>query len=1519
MCLLLLIAFLYHYLSAYWVQLLAGPIIFQYFYLFLCIQLDLNLQPLPPWRSLFLQPVLPQPWRSEVPVVYTPPKVSYVYPAAMGIFLSRCILLSHWFYNMRLKILNFTWDTWTLYTSKLMSPPHIWDIRLHDIYNHPTPLPKWQRKRPSNPDRHRLLAVLGLLSRSLTEAQPFALCSDVSFRRDLRSYRGRLGELQTTTLKSKDLSVLQSHLRSSGLLFQELTSNSPHAFTCIVDTGCSHSATNSFTDVDPTTIRELTEPINLGGIAGGLLIKYVGRANWETLDDNGNVVSFHEEVLIHPDLPDRLLSPQAFLRGQNNPRGNTQDHFQVFHDRAEWHHNGAKLLTMDYDSSFLPRLILFSKGATIPTLKAFTASVLQDSNRNLTSLQKLWLRWHIKLGHLSFSHVQKLGIGGWLDQFALGLQRSKVLDHPHCSACKFGKQTRRPDSTTTTVKNHTGTLSVNQLSPGGRIFCDHLVSRVRGRLFHTAGREPEGDQYCGAMIFYDAASGLIHVEPQVTLNATDTILAKDSFERMALQSGVTIDSYHTDNGVFKNQRFVQEIHTNVQSIRFSGVGAHWQNGMAEGAIRIIVSRARTLMLHAVWHWPEMEDASLWPMAMAHAVHIYNHTPNELTGIAPIETFSGSLSDGQALRNLHTWGCPTYVLEPRLTEAGGKIPKWQPRSRRAQFMGMSPVHAESVGLVRNLTTGYISPQYHLVYDDWFETVHSPHDVEPIQWNDMCIFNRFEVDLEDHVPAPLLADEWLTPEEIAANRVHRRTQQLRQGRRLYQDHNNRTYRDDLNYQPPEAPPPPPREPPREPVAVDTREPPPREPLPAPAPPPSPRELPPPSPRERHPLALPREMPPQPLWTRTPTDAPVIRAPDALIAPPNVAPPSTTARRNPGRATRNQPPPAVRFSQTMDPSKRTYGAVWKDRPSSLLAMILDRTCGLTPQTVVAMQAQVLGFDPKTGLQELLPPGFVQSPFAMKGKISRDPDIPSLKESLNGPHAEHFWKAMDAEIASLEGKDTWKVVDRSAMPTGTQAVPGTWAQRIKRLPNGELNKFKSRWCCRGDLQDYEGTPYSPLVGWPTVRTGLLLAAAHGWKSRQVDFTLAFCQSPQPIDQPLYMELPQYYRPSGYEGQDVVLQLQKSIYGQVDSPKLFFEHLSKGMRELGFVPSTSDPCLFIHSQHKLMVLNYCDDQIWLSPDDSLIEDYVSKLSGLGYDLTLEPKGDIFGFLGINFTQNGTEIELTQTGLIDKIIKYTGMTKASSQLTPATPEPLGSDKDGEPFQEEWNYSAAVGMLLYVSSNTRPDIQFAVHQVARFSHGPKKSHGAAIKRIVRYLIDTSQKGITFQPNLEQGLDCWVDADFAGLYGYEDEQDPVSVKSRTGFVLTLFGCPVLWSSKLQTDITLSSTAAEYVAFSMAMRELLPLRRLLEELSSKMDLPVIKQSLVRSTVFEDNMGCLSLVTLPKMSPRNKYLALKYHFFREHIGEAKGIVARYIPTLQQRADIFTKGLPPTQFAVIRKLLLGW
>ena len=99
------------------------------------------------------------------------------------------------------------------------------------------------------------------------------------------------------------------------------------------------------------------------------------------------------------------------------------------------------------------------------------------------------------------------------------------------------------------------------------------------------------------------------------------------------------------------------------------------------------------------------------------------------------------------------------------------------------------------------------------------------------------------------------------------------------------------------------------------------------------------------------------------------------------------------------------------------------------------------------------------------------------------------------------------------------------------------------------------------------------------------------------------------------------------------------------------------------------------------MVLNYCDDQIWLSPDNNLIETYVHKLQNFGYNLTLEDNGDIFSFLGINFEHIGNKIKLTQAGLAKKITNYMGMFKATSRETPASRVALGSDKNGVPFDE----------------------------------------------------------------------------------------------------------------------------------------------------------------------------------------------------------------------------------------------
>ena len=143
------------------------------------------------------------------------------------------------------------------------------------------------------------------------------------------------------------------------------------------------------------------------------------------------------------------------------------------------------------------------------------------------------------------------------------------------------------------------------------------------------------------------------------------------------------------------------------------------------------------------------------------------------------------------------------------------------------------------------------------------------------------------------------------------------------------------------------------------------------------------------------------------------------------------------------------------------------------------------------------------------------------------------------------------------------------------------------------------------------------------------------------------------------------------------------------------------------------------------------------------------------------------------------------------------------------------------------------------------------------------------------------------------------------------------SRTGYVILFANCPIIWTSKLQTEITLSTTESEYVALSQSLRDVIPLLALLRELKQKTDhestIPTI-----HCTVHEDNRGCIDLVETPRMRPRTKHIALKYHHYRKHVKDGL-ITVKDVETDRQIADIFTKALGDLKFATLRKMMMGW
>ena len=229
----------------------------------------------------------------------------------------------------------------------------------------------------------------------------------------------------------------------------------------------------------------------------------------------------------------------------------------------------------------------------------------------------------------------------------------------------------------------------------------------------------------------------------------------------------------------------------------------------------------------------------------------------------------------------------------------------------------------------------------------------------------------------------------------------------------------------------------------------------------------------------------------------------------------------------------------------------------------------------------------------------------------------------------------------------------------------------------------------------------------------------------------------------------------------------------------------------------------------------------------------------------------------------------------------------------------------------------IGMLNYLEKTTRPEIAFAVHQCARFCENPRLSHERAVHRIARYLVGPKNKGLLFKPDSSIGIQCHVDADFSGCWSKDESENASSVLSRTGYVITYGKCPLVWESKLQTEIALSTTEAEYIALSQALREIIPLMGLLKEIKGNFDLNTDLPE-IKCTVFEDNNSCIALAKAPRMNPRTKYIALKYHHFRSYVS-SKLVSIEYIATEEQSADIFTKALDEKQFLYLRKKICGY
>ena len=524
-----------------------------------------------------------------------------------------------------------------------------------------------------------------------------------------------------------------------------------------------------------------------------------------------------------------------------------------------------------------------------------------------------------------------------------------------------------------------------------------------------------------------------------------------------------------------------------------------------------------------------------------------------------------------------------------------------------------------------------------------------------------------------------------------------------------------------------------------------------------------------------------------------------------------------------------------------------------------------------------------------------------------------------------EQSLEAMRKELNDHITRGHWKVIPMKCVPKHKRPLPMVWSMKRKRNPVGEITKCKARLCAGGhrsmEFVDYWDT-YSPVVSWQTIRLIFILAIVNDWHIQSIDFVLAFPQADVKTD--IYMQPPKV--PFDFKIPDLpqlsdrfnkAYKLIKNLYGLKDAGRTWNHHLRAGLLKRGWKQSTIDECLFV--KDGLLLILYVDDACIISHDKRKIQ---SEILSLKKDYDLTDEGELQDYICTRFERSSDgSVTLTQPRMIERLMAIVGLDSKDTHVklhdTPANII-LQDNPKAKPRLQKWHYRSAVGCLSYIQSIIRPDITFAVQQCARFCTAPNREHEEAVKRICRYLLKTKQKGLTLRPNKAKGLECHVDADFAGAWSQHTSHDPLSCHSRTGFVISYAGCPILWKSKVQSLIALSTTEAEYIALSSALREFIAIVHLLEDLKSY-GLPIHESTpIVKCRTFEDNMSCVNIANTHKTRPRTKHLCIRLHYFRSHIVK-KTITVEHISTKEQIADIFTKPLAKPQFEKLRDPLMSW
>lgn len=508
------------------------------------------------------------------------------------------------------------------------------------------------------------------------------------------------------------------------------------------------------------------------------------------------------------------------------------------------------------------------------------------------------------------------------------------------------------------------------------------------------------------------------------------------------------------------------------------------------------------------------------------------------------------------------------------------------------------------------------------------------------------------------------------------------------------------------------------------------------------------------------------------------------------------------------------------------------------------------------------------------------------------------SYREAVTGTESEEWIEAIKSELRAHEKNKTWVMVPKRE---DMKLIDSKWVFKVVREKTSDKPRYKARLCARGFLQqdgiDFNET-FAPVIRYDSLRMFLARVTQDDLELKQFDVCTAFLHGE--LEEEILMKIPEGLIVEG-GSERMVCQLKKSLYGLKQAPRCWNTKFSGFIKKFGFTESEADSCLYkgVIEHENVFLALFVDDGLIACKSLSVIGK-VLKYIEKEFEITV---GNANRFVGLQIARNreNKSMLIHQSDYVEKILKKFKMKDAKAVSVPADPHNILMPVDNEnEIENRSPYQEAVGSLMFLSVVSRPDITYAVNTVAKFLNKHSEIHWRAVKRIYAYLNGNSDLGIMYTSgDKEPNLVGYCDADYAG--------DLETRRSTTGYAFDFANGLVSWSSQRQKLVTLSTTESEYVAAATAVKENIWLRNLSKDLGTVCD--------KATTLYIDNQSAIRLAKNPEYHKRTKHIDVRFHFIREKIASQE-IVAKYIPTESQKADIFTKALSKDRFYSLRDSL---